>query len=198
MPAGSPTPEELQNMPLEQLEQLVMQEAARVQALLPGAGGEGEAAMGLPPGMPEAGRLPEIPGMEAPIEELPPPGMEAALPYMETGAPLDMLSADIIQQATTKLVEGGFLDLAASALTPELIQIFQSVAERVAPGIYDLTNDSDLMEFVNGIANGTVPLPSTRDIIAGAEAGPPAGAAPELGGPEFGGSVGGPAGGPIY
>ena len=151
-----PTPEEIQNMPIEQLEQFIIQEAGRVQQLM---AGEGEPAPA--PGVEEA-----MPPMEEPA-----PGMEAVAPYMDTGVPLDMLSADIIQQATTALVESGYLDLAASELTPEVIQTMQAVAERVAPGIYDMSNDADLMEFVNGIANGTIPVPSPREVVAGSAAG---------------------------
>jgi|TARA_R100001443_G_scaffold11661_2_gene21227 hypothetical protein len=173
---AAPTPEEIQNMPLEQLEQLIIQEAGRVQQLMGAEGGAGA----------------EMPPEPAPPMDMPAPGMEAVAPYMDTGVPLDMLSADIIQQATTALVEGGYLDLASSEMTPELIQVLQAVAERVAPGIYDMSNDADLMEFVNGIANGTIPVPSARESVAAtatgadqpaepADAGNP-GASPELGG----------------
>lgn len=174
-----PTPEEIQNMPLEQLEQFIIQEAGRVQQLMAGEGDPSLAA-GAEEGMP-------------PMEE-PAPGMEAVAPYMDTGVPLDMLSTDIIQQATTVLVESGYLDLATSELTPEVIQTMQTIAERIAPGIYELSNDADLMEFVNGIANGTIPVPSPREVVAGAGAGP-AGLAP-TGNPGIEPGAGG--GAPIY
>lgn len=144
------TPEQLEQMPIEQLEQLIMQEAANLNQVMP--------AEGQP-----------LPGDEAP-----PPDMVAVDPYMDTGVPLDMMSADIIQQATTKLVEAGFLDLATAELTPELIQVFQAVSDQLAPGIYDLNDDADLMEFINGIANGTITVPGTRELTAAASSAPAA------------------------
>tara|TARA_R110000824_G_scaffold278612_1_gene466892 strand:+ start:8349 stop:8885 length:537 start_codon:yes stop_codon:yes gene_type:complete len=175
-----PSEQELATMPLDQLEQLVMQQANEVSSLL---GGEGTDA------------APAAPGEMMPAPE----GSPAVDPYMDSGAPLDMLSSDIIQMATTRMVESGFLDVASSEMTPELIQVLQGAADAIAPGIYNMNNDADLTEFVNGIANGTIPLSSTRSLTADAASG----AGPEPIGPEPAGGLpaGGPpagGGGPVY
>jgi len=175
-----PSEQELAEMPLDQLEQLVMQQASEVSSLLGGEGTDVSPALGAPPA-------------EAPIA---PEGEQSVSPYMETGAPLDMISPDIIQMATTKLVEAGFLDVASSDMTPELIQVLQTVADSVAPGIYNLNNDADMMEFINGIANGTIVLPSTRELAGGAAEQPPA--AEPAGLDPLGGLPPGGGGEPIY
>jgi hypothetical protein len=99
---------------------------------------------------------------------------------MDPEVPLDMLSPDMIQSATAALVEAGFLDQATNQMSPDLIQVFQGVADIQSPGIYNLSNDADLMEFVNGIANGIIPLAgaagSAAPIIPGPAAPPIPGA----------------------
>lgn len=152
------TSEQLASMPIEELEALVMQESENLSNLL--ASGSAETLPAEPPmeGLPP---MPEEPTEL--IEEA--PVMDAA-PAMNPEVPLDMLSPDIIQAATAALVEAGFLDQATNKMSPDLIQVLQSVADIQSPGIYNLNNDADLMEFVNGIANGIIP-------IAGAGGSPP-------------------------
>ena len=95
---------------------------------------------------------------------------------MNAEVPLDMLSPDIIQSATAALAEAGFLDQATNQMSPDLIQVLQSVADISSPGIYNLSNDADLMEFVNGIANGIIPIAGAGgpapSIVPGAAAPP--------------------------
>ena len=183
--ATPPVPEQTELMPLEDLERLLLQ------AVDPGA----------PPGMPsDMGPPPDAMAETLPadigMEQLPGESMTTA-PFMETGAPLDMISPDLITIATTALVEAGFLDVASSEMTPELIQVFQQVADQMAPGVYSMNNDADLMEFVNGIANGTIPVPSTKSLTAGGAE--PGGAEPgglPAGEPAPGGGPGGLPGAP--
>jgi hypothetical protein len=129
------SPEQLATMPIEDLESLVMEESKKLSGLLDTGGEE---------------TIPADPAME----EL--PADVAVSPIMNPEVPLDMLSPDIIQAATSTLVAAGLLDRATGQMTPELIEVFQTAANEIAPGIYNLTNDEDLMEFVNGIANGTI------------------------------------------
>ena len=195
----APQPTEM--MPLEDLEKLLLQFTPE------GGPAATPAGMGPPPEA-MAETLPADPSLmgmdpmmqEAGMEPMPEESM-AVDPFMDTGASLDMISPDMITIATTALVEAGFLDLASSELTPELVQTFQQVADQMAPGVYNMNNDADLMEFVNGIANGTIPVPSAKSLTSGGEsAGPPAGEPPAgaLPGEPAGGLPGVPAGDPGY
>ena len=187
--ATPPAPQQADMMPLEELERLLMQHAPPPEEM--------PADMGPPPDA-MAETLPADPGMTAD------PFMEAmsAEPFMETGAPLDMISPDLITIATTALVEAGFLDVASSEMTPDLIQVLQQVSDQIAPGVYNMNNDADLMEFVNGIANGTIPVPSAKSLTAGGAepGGAPAGEPPagDIPGEPAGGVPGLATGGPGY
>ena len=143
------TSEQLATMPLDQLEALVMQESANLDQLLAG-GGAAETLPAMP--------VSEDPLMAAEVDEEMATGDVAASPPMNPEVPLDMLSPDIIQSATAALVEAGLLDKATNQMSPDLIQVLQMVADMQSPGIYNLNNDADLMEFVNGIANGIIPI----------------------------------------
>ena len=149
--AAEYTSEQLASMPLEDLEALVMQESENLSSLLATGSAETLPASPMPE---ELGAMPSEP--TALIEEELPDISAPAI--MDPEVPLDMLSPDIIQSATSALVESGFLDQATNQMSPDLIQVFQGVADIQSPGIYNLSNDADLMEFVNGIANGIIPL----------------------------------------
>ena len=163
------TSEQLAAMPLEELEALVMQESENLSSLL--ASGSAET---LPAVLPEE-ELPPLPMEETELIEEVPTAIEEA-PLMNAEVPLDMLSPDIIQSATAALAEAGFLDQATNQMSPDLIQVLQSVADISSPGIYNLSNDADLMEFVNGIANGIIPIAGAGgpapSIVPGAAAPP--------------------------
>lgn len=166
------SPEQLANMPLEELENILVQESQKLSDLLAQGG-------------PEVEMLPEQdaemmaePDVELAEEEMMEESFEdpAVSPLINPDVPLDMLSPDIIQAATAQLVEAGLLDKASSQMTPELIGILEGVAQQSAPGLYNLTNDDDLMEFVNGIANGTIPVAGIGEPLATAGADELAGA----------------------
>ena len=165
-----PSAEELATMPLDQLETMLMEESQKLSDLLATGGPE---------------TIPAAPPMEEPMAEPAPEMMEeevipdmAVSPVMDPEVPLDMLSPDIIQSATTALVEAGFLDRATNQMSPELIKVMQGVADLLSPGIYNLNNDEDLMEFTNGIANGTVPITALDGAAPGPAGGQPAGLGP--------------------
>ena len=176
------TSEQLASMPIEQLEALVMQESENLSSLLANGSAEtlpAELPMpgAMPGAMPEEG-LPLMP--EEPVELIEEAPMMDAAPVMNPEVPLDMLSPDIIQAATAALVEAGFLDQATNQMSPDLIQVLQGISDIQSPGIYNLGNDADLMEFVNGIANGIIPIAgaggSAAPIIPGPAAPPIPGA----------------------
>jgi hypothetical protein len=163
------SPAELAQMPLEELEALVMQESEKLSGLLATGGPETLPAMPEEDPMAEM-PMPEAAPMEEELMEEEIPDM-AVSPIMDPEVPLDMLSPDIIQSATTALVEAGFLDKATNAMSPDLIAVLQGVADLLSPGIYNLSNDADLMEFVNGIATGTIDLSGATSPGADAGAG---------------------------
>tara|TARA_R100000700_G_C3156117_1_gene133332 strand:+ start:225 stop:743 length:519 start_codon:yes stop_codon:yes gene_type:complete len=164
------TSEQLAAMPLEDLEALVMQESANLERLLAGDG-MAETLPAAP--ISEESMMAPAPATEM-EEEV---GDVAVSAVMDPEVPLDMLSPDLIQAATTALVEAGLMDRATNQMSPDLIQVLQGVADMQSPGIYNLNNDADLMEFVNGIATGIIPIGT-----AGSSAGPsiPGPAAPPI------------------
>lgn len=150
------TSEQLASMPIEELEALVMQEASRLDQMLAG-GGMDETLPAAPieqSPMMDPAMAPDMAAAQI-QEEVPD---VAVSPVMNPEVPLDMLSPDLIQSATTALVEAGLLDRATNQMSPDLIQVLQGVADLQSPGIYNLNNDADLMEFVNGIATGIIPI----------------------------------------
>ena len=177
------SPQELASMPLEQLESVLMEESSKLSDLL--ATGGPETIPAPPMDIPMEDPMAQMPQQDMMMEEEPIPEMTSS-PIMNPEVPLDMLSPDIIQSATSALVESGFLDKATNEMSPELIGVLQGVADVLSPGIYNLNNDEDLMEFVNGIANGTVPITALDGASVGGPTGnPAAGPGPALGGPAF-------------
>ena len=124
--------EQLQNLPLEELEALVFQRASELGGMM------GEATVPAPVGG----------------------AMESAA---IAGA-----SEDLVFAATSALVEAGLLDSAVREITPEVLVALEAFISEIRPGLYDLSNEADLLEVLNGIANGT--------IYEGAGAAEPAGA----------------------
>ena len=188
---AAPTAEQLATMPIDQLEQMLMEESEKLSSLLATGGAETLPAMPAEAPMDIPMEAPMDAPMAPPPEELAMPMEEEAIPEMSVSpimnpeVPLDMLSPDIIQSATSALAEAGFLDKATDSMSPELIQVLQGVADLLSPGIYNLNTDEDLMEFVNGIANGTVPITALSGPPAGG-AGPDTGLAdPGIGAPAF-------------
>jgi len=126
-------------------------------------------------------------------------------PDQNTGADMDALGIDpnTITEATTKLVEGGLLEMVSAALTPDVLEAIQAAAEAYAPGLYDVTNEADLVEVVEAIANGTIPVGTGGagpGLPAGLPPGLPPGGDPGLGAPAPGGlppGAGG-GGGPVF
>jgi hypothetical protein len=63
----------------------------------------------------------------------------------------------IIQAATMELVQMGLLDRAAAAVTPQVLDALQRLVDQVAPQLYDVRNNpDDLMEVLEGVANGSL------------------------------------------
>ena len=125
----------------------------------------------------------EMANPELPMEE----GMapEGAMPMAE-GAPAEggmgaMPTVDpaLVMAASSVLVAAGLLGEATEQLTPEVIAAMQSLVDKIRPGLYDLSVPEELMEVMNGLANGTIGLDIAGDAAA---------AGPGPGGP------GGPAG----
>tara|TARA_R110001583_G_scaffold2660_5_gene18811 strand:- start:18655 stop:19194 length:540 start_codon:yes stop_codon:yes gene_type:complete len=80
------------------------------------------------------------------------------------------MTPDKVQEATAKLVEAGMLDAASAEITPELIAKMQEIADQIDPGLYELSQPDQLMEFINGINSGTIEL--TPAVPAGQPADP--------------------------
>lgn len=134
--------EEIENMSLPELQAMLAMELEEAEKTLQGGD------MAKEPMMDEA-MMKEEPMMEeeAMMEESP-----AEMDMME------VLSPAIIQEATAMLVEAGMLDQAASAITPDLRTKLQQAADKIDPGLYDLQDQDQLEEFINGIINGIIEL----------------------------------------
>tara|TARA_R100001443_G_scaffold8698_1_gene18127 strand:+ start:19053 stop:19652 length:600 start_codon:yes stop_codon:yes gene_type:complete len=122
----------------------------------------------------------------AAMEAAAPAPMEAAAPAMPPQpAPPAMdefgmgLTPEMIQQATAKLVEAGMFEMTTSEMSNELIGDLQVIADLLFPGLYVLSQPDQLMEFLNGIINGTIELriPAGAAGAAGATGASPVGAA---------------------
>tara|TARA_R110000765_G_scaffold348643_1_gene438763 strand:- start:1614 stop:2015 length:402 start_codon:yes stop_codon:yes gene_type:complete len=109
-------------------------------------------------------------GMGAPTE-----GMGQA-PEMGVGP-----SPDVIMAATSILVAAGLIPQATDQLTPEVVAAFQMLVDKIRPGLYDLSSPDELLEVLNGLANGTIGLDVAGDAAA-------------LGGDPAAGGPAGPAG----
>jgi len=124
-------------MPLDQLEQLLVDQAEETSMAASGYGSVAE-SIGL--------------------EDIP---AEAGGEMPEISAEDMMLSADpdTVEGATTVLVEAGLLTSITTDITPELVQVLQDVADQNAPGLYDvLGNEAALVEVLEGVSNGTIPI----------------------------------------
>jgi hypothetical protein len=143
-----PSEEELQNMSLEELEKLVQQASNDLTMALDQQGVD----LGLGP-----------PGVE-------PSGLSGGM-----GAPpdLNMVTPELIQSASNILVSLGIIPEAQTEMTPGFLQLLQMIADMTNPGIYNLQNEDDLVELLNGIKTGIIALPNL-----GAGEGLPTGAAP--------------------
>lgn len=98
-------------------------------------------------------------------------------------APMDEfgmgLNPDMVQKATTKLVEAGIFNMATGEITPDLIGALQNVANFLSPGLYDLSQPDQLEEFLNGIINGTIEVRNPAGATGASSAGGvPAGGVP--------------------
>ena len=158
-PTSTPDPggysqDQLMNMPLEQLEQLVLGKAKAL--------GQAQSAA-------------------------PAPGQMAA-PAPAQGGDLSnegMISPDLVMAATTALSQLGLPVQPSNQLSPDVVQALQAAMDKVAPGLYNLSNPDDLEDVLNGIATG--------ELLSDLAAGNPAGGAP--GGPAGpGGGLPGPGG----
>ena len=178
--------QQLESMPMDQLESLVMQRAAEVASAMGHNAGPGE----LP--------APEAP---APMAQAPAPAPASAVD--PDSAALMGLGPDVIMAATQELVEAGIMQAPADTITPEVQGALQAAADLAEPGLYDLTEPGDLQELVTRLANGAIQLapagtPTSPRIGGGAPAGNPGGGGPTPSGPGPGGlAPGGPGfGGP--
>ena len=149
--------EQLQNLPLEELEALVFQRASELQQAMQGS---------------------DMPLEESPMGAGPMPA-EGAAP---AGAGLPPVNPELVLAATSVLVSAGLLAEATDQLTPEVVAALQSLVDKIRPGLYDLSVPEELMEVLNGLANGTIGLDVGADAAAAA------------GGPGPAGPAGGPAG----
>jgi len=153
--------EQLQNLPLEELEALVFQRASELQLAMEGSDmATEEELMGAAPA---------------------PAGAEAA---PSPAAP--MVNPDLVLAATSVLVSAGLLPEVTDQLTPEVVAALQSLVDKIRPGLYDLSVPEELMEVLNGLANGTIGLDIGGDAAAAA--------GPAGGGPAGPAGAGGPAG----
>ena len=156
-----PSEEELQNMPIEELEKLVLQAASDLDVALD--------QQGIDSGMGPRGA--------------PPPGLAGGM-----GGPpdLNMVTPDLIGAASAVLVALGIIPEVQTEMSPGFMQLLQMISDTVNPGVYNLQNEDDLVEFLNGIATGIISLP---DLSAGGVPGGAPGAVPGVAPAE---AVGGP------
>ena len=145
-PASSPDPSEqdLLNMPMEQLQKMVFDRAADLTS----------ASKGKPAGGPSGG--PAAPPPVGPPPPAPAPGKPP--PPAAAGAPVPAVDTELVKEATGKLAAAGLLTESVDTLTPELISSLQKIADDLRPGLYDLSSEDSLHDFLQSIANGTLDL----------------------------------------
>jgi len=143
-------------MPLEELEKLVLQATDDVNLALQQQGVD----LGIGTGAP----------------------MGAGAPPAQ-GAELSLVTPELIQKASDALMAAGILPGPVAEMSPEFMELLVLLADAISPGVYNLQNEDDLVEFLNGIATGIIALPA----IPGA---PGAGGAVQGGPPAE--AVGGP------
>lgn len=175
----------------DKLEQLIAEKAARVSEMRSGMGSVGTdgGAVGLAPtGLEEAAMIPSAdmmpPEMVSPqpmMQEAMPPeiGSEMEPPAAVEDAPVIRLSPDVVESASSRLVEAGLLDELMNTVTPQMIEAVKQVVDMSVPGLLNLDDENDLREAIYGIADGSIPT-----------SGAPAGLGPVAGdgGPSFDGS----------
>ncbi len=164
-------------MPLEELEKMVLERAGRVQVALDDKFKRLAAESTNPPAPSDA--LGPTPGATMP----PPLNSPGVAPTEDEEGPT--IPPDTVRAATAALVEAGMLAAATDTITPDVMKALNDAADRVSPGLYDLTNADDLAEFVRSLANGTTSLERPDD--AGAGGGLPGAGGPGAGGPGAGG-----------
>lgn len=138
--------QEIENMSLPELQAMLAMELQQAEQTLKGGDMAKEPAE--EPMMEEEAMMEEEPMME----EAPP----------EEGDMLEELTPAVIQEATSMLVEAGMLDQASSEVTPDLRTKLQQAADKIDPGLYDLQDQDQLEEFLNGIINGIIELTPDR------------------------------------
>jgi len=172
---ASTEPADLQQIPLEELERMIMDRAAALeQAMAASASGEV-----MPTG-------PEVMGGELPPEAAMPaePGLAP-----EQGMPaVGEIDPGAIKSVSAILVDAGLLSEITDTLTPELLNVLMMLAEQDAPGLYDPGNTAHIMELIDGIRTGLISLEPKQ-------AAPVPGPAPIPGGGGLPGSAGLPGGG---
>lgn len=135
------------------------------------------------------------PPMEQPApelgEEMP---MEGGFEASEPTAPMALADPALVEEATQKMVEAGMLERITGQITPEVERILRDTADAAIPEMLDLSNEQDLEQLLQGVANGTIPLPDPGADLQPAPGGLDLGglgAAPGAGEPAPGDSLGG-------
>jgi hypothetical protein len=120
--------------------------------------------------------------------------MEQAAPAADPTPAMKMdefgmgMTPEKVQAATAKLVSAGMLDAASAEITPELVAKMQTIADQIDPGLYDLSQPDQLMEFIDGINSGTIDIKPAapvgqpaQPLLQGGAAGIPTGGLPPAG-----------------
>ena len=162
----STEPSDLQQVPLEELERMIMDRASALETAIASQGGGGLPGGAAPAGAPaDAAAGPMIPDVTGSVEP------------------------QSIKSASAVLVESGLLSEATDVLTPELLNVLMTVADINAPGLYDLSNPEHIRELIDGISTGLFSLEPQQP------AGPAPVPGPTPGGGGLPGSAGLPGGG---
>tara|TARA_R110000824_G_scaffold199734_6_gene383709 strand:+ start:1677 stop:2243 length:567 start_codon:yes stop_codon:yes gene_type:complete len=165
---ASTEPADLQQIPLEELERMIMDRAGALEQVM------AQSARG--------DVMPAEPEMEMAGSEMAPEGAMPDGGEINPGA---------VKAASAMLVEAGLLEEITDTLTPEVLNVLTMLAEQEAPGLYDIQNVAHLMELINGIRTGLIPL----SIEPRQQAAPELGPVPIPGGGGLPGSAGLPGGG---
>ena len=145
-----PTEAEMMAMPMEQLEQLVFDRAGALNAA-------------------------SVPEGAAPPLGAPPmsPPKPVAAPASPAGPPSNVpADPGLVHAATQALADAGLLPAALDGLTPEDVSKLQAIADDLRPGLYDLSQEDSLNDFLQSLANGTLDLAGDGSPDPGAGADP--------------------------
>ena len=114
-----------------------------------------------------------MPAPEELVEGAPAPAPAEGAPVAgaPAGAALPPVDPELVLAATSVLVAAGLLGEVTDQLTPEVVAALQSLVDKIRPGLYDLSVPEELMEVLNGLANGTIGLDVAGDAEAAAAAG---------------------------